>query len=105
MYKRFNVVTRDDLFLSIDRPSEIVNKALLAHVMNYLARRVIATKAFAQVFFYEILKNLPKHFLVDGYFFFQRLGLVNREVIAVEYVEDACAGDPFFHVVVICEEP
>ena len=72
---------------------EVVDEAFLAHVVDDLARGVECAKTLAPVFLDQIFEDLAEHFGVNGDFFFQRLGLVDGEVVAVEHVEDARAGD------------
>ena len=68
-----------------------MEQRLLAHIMDDDARRVISAAGVPDVFGQEILENFAEHFRVNGDFFFQRLGFVDREIVAVEHVENARA--------------
>ena len=73
-----------------------MQQRLLAHVVDDDARGVVSAAGVPDVFGQEVLENLTEHFGVNGNFLFQRLGLVDGEVVAVENVEDAGAGLIFF---------
>ena len=82
----------------------VVDETLLTHVMDDLARGVIRAQALAPVFFDQVFKDFAKHFGVNGDFLFQRLGLVDREVVAVEHVEHAGARNAFLDELGVSEQ-
>ena len=85
----------------VDRRVEIVDEAFLAHVVDDLARGVVCAETFAPIFLDEILEDFAEHFGINGDFLFQRLGFIDGEVVAVEYVEQAASFDPLLNEIVI----
>lgn len=88
----------------VDGGVEIIDKAFLAHVMDDFARGVVCAETFATIFLDKVFEDLAEHFGINGHFFFQRLGLVNGEVVPVENVEDTGAGDAFLDEVGVGEQ-
>jgi hypothetical protein len=84
-----NRMSRTGLRRTIEAVVQVIDETLLAHVVDELARGVESAQALAPVFFDEVFKDLAEHLGVDGDFLFQRLGFVDREVVAVEDIEDA----------------
>ncbi len=59
--------------------------------MNNLARRIERTLRFPFLYLKQIFKHLAQHFGIDSNLLLQRFGFVDREVVAIENVEDAGA--------------
>ena len=68
---------------------EITNQALLTHVVDDFARRVMRAESSAPILLDEVLKDLAGHLGVNRDLLLQRLGFIDREVVSVEYVNDA----------------
>ncbi len=59
--------------------------------MDDFARRVERSFGLALFYFKQVLEHLAQHFWVNGDFLFQRLGLVDGEIVAVKNIQDASA--------------
>ncbi len=86
---------------AVEAGKQVMDKALPAHVMDDLARRVIRAFRFAVFDFQQVFKDLPQHFRIDGYFFFKRFVFFDGKVIAVKNIQNAVAFIAFFGFPVI----
>ena len=64
---------------------EIVNQALLAHILNNRLRSVIGALVF--VFFEQIFENVAEHFRVDAYFAIIGIVFIDGEVVLAKKFE------------------
>jgi len=77
--------------VAIDRCIEVVDQAFLTHVVDDLTSRVERPFRLALLHIEQLFEHLAQHFWVDRHFRFQRLRLVDGEVVAVKHVENARA--------------
>lgn len=91
--------------MCVDGGVEVVDEAFLAHVVDDFTRGVEGAQTLATVVLDEVFEDLAEHLGVDGHFLFQRLGLIDGEVVAVEHVEHAGSGGSFLDGVSVGKQP
>src|SRR3974377_2096195 len=104
MDERFNLSPCDERLVLVQCSIEVVDEALLAHVVNDFTRGGVRRKALAPGFFNHIFEDLTEHFGVNSPFLFQRLGLIDSKVVAVEHVQHARTSDAFLDKLGVCKQ-
>ena len=83
---------------------EIALQTLPAHVTDYYLRCVVRAALPAFFLYKQVFKNMAQHLRIDRDFFFQSLGFVDGEVVAIEDIENSVRIFFCFNQISIREE-